>query len=738
MAILNFPSNPQVNDQYTGDNGTTYTYDGVKWVGRAAGGAAGTNSLQNGSYTVQVDVEGDLVLPVGSIIKDAEGNPISGDGDTPALTLTGTIPYVNNIFANTPVNFNRPNNSINTVDAIDTGLTIKRGNNGAIYNSAAGAETNWNSSQSPLGTKWNADGWGDLTDVETRTYTTFYQAAGGNNNIGSVLVHKEFVMHDTINDKYYKIKFHFWQPNNGSGANQSLDERSGFSYTRTLLDLTGSVYFVRPANDSSIVDDIDSGLSIKRDQIGGIYNSQEDVEWDPDYTPTGTLWNDDGWDNFTDITTRLWKPLYSAVHGQLGNHLVDRELLMHDTINDKYYTVKFTEWGSDNGGSFAYIRREINPTGTKLGITFADGSKQLTATTLGDLKVVNGNVIANAVQPGHGAEIISDVRDNRTWGTYWWIEDATWVTSGNQGIIGFDTSNPNRSAFPNFLNDLGRFETVTVRINGGDPQVITSWGVNSLVTKEPPATSPTLVTELRFDTMFRSRMYMGGEENVGFFLDNKNETFRVRSQNINLDAGTSSDGGSVYISGFSDIELRNNRAEYGGVRIITDGSQSNKTWEFGTDGTLQMPGSLQMPNGYALTGAQNQYINAGAAPTVVYTSLDGVIGGIKAIIKVVATSAWINGDFMDTDTQMCEIIVSTKRRFVDNGGTWIKTAVASVYGVTHTSDTPLATFTVNFVANYQVEPGITRDVVQILAEPTAAVTGQNMWVMVAATEMTND
>jgi hypothetical protein len=63
MAILNFPADPQENDQYTGDNGTTYTYDGVKWVGRAAGGAAGTNSIQNGNFTVQVDADGDLVLP---------------------------------------------------------------------------------------------------------------------------------------------------------------------------------------------------------------------------------------------------------------------------------------------------------------------------------------------------------------------------------------------------------------------------------------------------------------------------------------------------------------------------------------------------------------------------------------------------------------------------------------------------------------------------------------------------
>lgn len=69
MAILNFPNNPQEGDQYTGDNNTTYIFDGVKWVGRAAGGAAGTNSIQNGSFTVQVDADGNLVIPNSGSIK---------------------------------------------------------------------------------------------------------------------------------------------------------------------------------------------------------------------------------------------------------------------------------------------------------------------------------------------------------------------------------------------------------------------------------------------------------------------------------------------------------------------------------------------------------------------------------------------------------------------------------------------------------------------------------------------
>jgi len=63
MAILNFPDNPQTGDQYTGDNGTTYVFDGVKWLGTAGSGTSGTNSIVNNGNTVQVDSTGKLILP---------------------------------------------------------------------------------------------------------------------------------------------------------------------------------------------------------------------------------------------------------------------------------------------------------------------------------------------------------------------------------------------------------------------------------------------------------------------------------------------------------------------------------------------------------------------------------------------------------------------------------------------------------------------------------------------------
>jgi hypothetical protein len=199
---------------------------------------------------------------------------------------------------------------------------------------------------------------------------------------------------------------------------------------------------------------------------------------------------------------------------------------------------------------------------------------------------------------------------------------------------------------------------------------------------------------------------------------------------LDLNAGNSFNTGGV--GGNVNIRAGEGTQQDGQVNItgITSINTDGGTWNF--DGN----GSLSSPNGYTLNRGQQTYFAAGDPPTVVYTSQDGTIGAIKAMIKVVdAKPADLNGD-NDVDTQVCEILVTVKRRYINGGGV-ISTPVASVYGVTHTSTLPLATFTVNFIANMSVGPGMTRNVVQILAEPTAAATG-SIWVTVAATEMTND
>ena len=189
-------------------------------------------------------------------------------------------------------------------------------------------------------------------------------------------------MHDTINDQYWAFKFEWWQPGNGVGSGATLDGKGGFSYTRYPIDtVNGFVRFVRLYSDDETVGDaIGPGVTIVRGTGGGgIYNSGEEGAWDPDTSPTGTLWNDEGWSDLSRVGDRNFYPLYTAVHGRLGNHLVGRELVMWDQINNKYYTVKFTEWGENNGGSFTYTRRELQNSEYQSGLRFPDHTVQKTA-----------------------------------------------------------------------------------------------------------------------------------------------------------------------------------------------------------------------------------------------------------------------------------------------------------------------------------------------------------------------
>ena len=63
MSALNFPSGAVTGDQYTGDNGSVYVFDGVKWVGDTISLVANPNALVNNGHTVQLDGAGRLVLP---------------------------------------------------------------------------------------------------------------------------------------------------------------------------------------------------------------------------------------------------------------------------------------------------------------------------------------------------------------------------------------------------------------------------------------------------------------------------------------------------------------------------------------------------------------------------------------------------------------------------------------------------------------------------------------------------
>jgi len=112
-------------------------------------------------------------------------------------------------------------------DYVDNNVYITRcGEAGSVYNPLTNVV---GSSSLPVtGVLWNASGWTTLTDVKTRTYYTTITAATGDTSVNTP--NYDLVMHDTINDKYYKVKFTSWQSGVGTSS-------GSFSYTRNLLNI---------------------------------------------------------------------------------------------------------------------------------------------------------------------------------------------------------------------------------------------------------------------------------------------------------------------------------------------------------------------------------------------------------------------------------------------------------------------------------------------------------------------
>lgn len=274
------------------------------------------------------------------------------------------------------------------VDVIDTDMSITRGEQQGIYNSAV--EPSYVQYTSPANTEWNADGWADLSDVKTRTYTTWRNAVNSNppGSVGT-----ELVMHDITNDKYWAIKFTEWGENNGGS----------FAYTRQLIDTSFTFTKVNYGNN---VDVITSNVHITRGNAQGIFNTVTESGWSQNTSPEGTLWNADGWADLSNLTDRTYTNFYAALGGNLGNNVPGTELIMYIPADELYYTVKFGSWTQGNmGGGFSYVRIPINVNQLDEGIKFADGTTLKSAEGIGRIKLESsGN---RRIEEVYGTSLVS-------------------------------------------------------------------------------------------------------------------------------------------------------------------------------------------------------------------------------------------------------------------------------------------------------------------------------------------
>ena len=109
------------------------------------------------------------------------------------------------------------------IDYINDNVWIARGSANGIYNPQF--ENGWNNLVSPQGTSWNLDGWNNLSNLDSRDYSGFYDANNG--QLGINVTGKNFIMKDEVSDRYYKIYFTGWQVGQGNAAGYR-----GFGYTR--------------------------------------------------------------------------------------------------------------------------------------------------------------------------------------------------------------------------------------------------------------------------------------------------------------------------------------------------------------------------------------------------------------------------------------------------------------------------------------------------------------------------
>lgn len=280
-----------------------------------------------------------------------------------SIKLTNN-PVIFNPFIGEETIFTKVDNG-DEIDYIDVenNIAITRDIQRGIYNPLQ--EEEWNREESPKGTLWNNDGYDDFKNLPFRTYTTFSSSI--NNSIGRNILNSNLVMFVPATNKYYKIKFTSWTQNANGG---------GFSYIRQ--ELNTNYYFNRLDNVFTI-DTIDQDIQIARNENGWIYNPVFETEHNEN-SPTGTLWNNDGWNDLSNLLDRKFVPLYDIFDNNFRN-IPNNELIMKDTINNKYYLFKFISWSRNNGGGFSYTRFLLNLNQLSEGIKFSDGTRQKTAIT---------------------------------------------------------------------------------------------------------------------------------------------------------------------------------------------------------------------------------------------------------------------------------------------------------------------------------------------------------------------
>ena len=141
------------------------------------------------------------------------------------------------------------------------------------------------------------------------------------------------------------------------------------------------------------------------------------------------------WDNtsISNLTSRTYSTFRQALNNSIGNYILGTLLIMHDTVNNEYHRVIFTQWTQGGGGGFSYQRTKVYPTsGPTVYFTKSNYSSEVDVIVSGSLEITRGNgggIYNAAVQGGWN--------NNAPQGTQW---NSIYTQSNNNNGANFQNN----------------------------------------------------------------------------------------------------------------------------------------------------------------------------------------------------------------------------------------------------------------------------------------------------------
>lgn len=144
-----------------------------------------------------------------------------------------------------------------------------------------------------------------------------------------------------------------------------------------------------------------------------------------------TLGNTDNFDwgntSIENLTGRTYNTFYNSLDEGIDNNILGLDMIMHDTVNDEYHKVKFTQWTPwTQGGGFAYERTKVYPT-VEPTVYFkkTNYGSEVDVIVEGSLEITRGNYggIYNSAEEGSFDSNVSPL--NTEWNSIY--------TQGNNG-----------------------------------------------------------------------------------------------------------------------------------------------------------------------------------------------------------------------------------------------------------------------------------------------------------------